>query len=90
MAKIFDIYLRKKYICRDYYARIVQLEVLIRDKDTDGLKEQIKETLEKFDVRDKKKTIGNKVKNIVGKKIKNGIGSKFKYNSNVSVDIKTL
>ena len=31
LARVFDSYLKQKYLCRDYYAKIVKLEIAIRD-----------------------------------------------------------
>ena len=51
IARIFNVYLRQKYQCRDYYAKIVELEKVIRD-DSDNLEDEIKEIVATFDLQE--------------------------------------
>jgi len=48
LARLFNVYLAKKYECRDYYTKIVELEKVILN-DSDNLEEEIKEIVDQFD-----------------------------------------
>lgn len=47
LARLFNVYLTRKYQCRDYYAKIIELEKIILE-NSDQLEDQIKDMIGKF------------------------------------------